>query len=243
MKVSDEELLIVRDAVHHDLMGFNFSPAEQDGNYYDAYRFFLNDVIESDSFVVKEKVKYQSALMMKYPGIVPITKEAVEKLSMNPVVLKAAGIGLTQEEVKRNVFKFALWFSFDQLKQDPGCVLKQNNAYKWVFSCKEIGVGCDADDLVMLLKTLGPPDIREQEVQRDKARGEIGRLMIMDNCSQEKAAYKWWEDLQNKSNSELNEFERKCKLRDARGAFDMLRTYIHRMNNKRNELAKKIGKL
>jgi hypothetical protein len=236
----DDELWGYKQACHYDLLSHHFSFDEED---FEVYQFCMRDDANSDPFIRESMGRYIVDLINKYPGLVPITEEKAIENKIPLEAAKIAGLGLPEDEIRRNVYKFALWVSFEELKRLPGCVFRQREAFKLIFRYKEYGVSCEPEDLIFLLQCIGPPDISPIERDRMQAHSVIDKAMKMNGWSHEIAANEWWECLHDKPVSELNEFERKCRVRDARGAFDMLRTDKNRITKKRKELVGKMRKL
>ena len=237
----DDVLWEFKQSLHYDLLKYHFPLDAED---LEAYQFCMRDHANSDPFFRESMRRYIADLIKKYPGLVPITEEEAIENNIPLEAEKIAGLGLLPEdEIKRNVCKFGLWVGFEDLKRIPGCVFRQEEAFHLIFNCKEYGVSCEPEDLIFLLQCIGPPDISLTERSRMQAHSEIDNAMKMNGWSYEHAANEWWMCLHDKSVSELNEFERKCRVRDARGAFDMLRTDKNRITKKRKELAEKMRKL
>jgi len=243
MSEDDDVLLGFKQSLHYDLLNYHFPFSDSIGEDIEIYQSFVQEIVGSDPFARESLTRYTADLIKKYPGLVPITEEEAIKNNIPLEAAKIAGLGLPEDEIKRNVHTFALWVVFEDLKELPGCVFRQKDAYEWIFACKKVGVSCEYEDFIFLLQCLGPPDIKPIDSFRMKAHGQIAMIMGMNGWSQESAAYEWWVELHDKPVSELNEFERKCKGRDARGAFDMLRTDKNRITKKRKELAEKMRKL
>jgi hypothetical protein len=135
----------------------------------------LQDFMDVNSEIEDAIINHKCNLAIAYPGLVTFPADITSHLP--PETLVAAGVGLAEEDVKKNAVKFHVWFTFNQLSKDPKCDIRLENTRNVILLAKRHGVEIRNDYLLYFISLLNPL-IDEIKAGRIRAMGEIQSLRM-----------------------------------------------------------------
>lgn len=179
-------------------------------------------------------INHKCNLAIAYPGLVTLADDIISQLP--PETLVAAGVGLAEEDVKKNAVKFHVWFTFNELRKDPKCDIRLENTRNVILLAKMHGVEIRNDYLLHFISLLNPL-IDEKEAGKLRALSEIESLKLYHEIpTKAQAIKKWHKHLQDKSNEgvELSKIEKDNKNKDLDYVVKSMVTALSREHKNRN---------
>ena len=135
----------------------------------------LQDFMDVNSEIKDVIINHKYNLAIAYPGLVTLSDDIISHSP--PETLVGAGVGLAEEEVKKNVVKFHVWFTFNELRKDPKCDIRLENTRNVILLAQMHGVEKRNDYLLYFISLLNPL-IDEIKAGRIRAMGEIQSLRM-----------------------------------------------------------------
>jgi hypothetical protein len=156
----------------------------------------LQDFMDVNSEIKDAIINHKYNLAIAYPGLVTLSDDIISHSP--PETLVGAGVGLAEEEVKKNVVKFHVWFTFNELRKDPKCDIRLENTRNVILLAKMHGVEIRNDYLLHFISLLNPL-IDEIKGGRLRAISEIQSLKMHHELpTQAKAIKMWHKSIQEK---------------------------------------------
>jgi hypothetical protein len=149
----------------------------------------LQNFMDVNSELEDAIINHKSNLAIAYPGLVTLPDNMISYLS--PETLAAVGVGLAEEEVKKNAVKFHVWFTFNELEKDPKCIIRLENTRNVILLAKKHGIEIRNDYLFHFISLLNPL-IDEKEAGKLRALSEIQSLKMHHEIPTKAKAIKMW---------------------------------------------------
>ncbi len=193
----------------------------------------LQDFMDVNSEIKDVIINHKSNLAIAYPGLVTLSDDIISHSP--PETLVAAGVGLAEEEVKKNVVKFHVWFTFNELRKDPKCDIRLENTRNVILLAKMHNVEIENKDLLYFIFLLKPL-VDEKEAEKIRALSEIQSLkMLHEIPTKAKAIKMWHESIQEKfkEGEALSKVEKDNKNKDLDYVVKAMVTALNRELKKR----------
>ena len=174
----------------------------------------LQDFMDVNSDIEDVIINHKYYLAIAYPGLVTLSDDIISHSP--PETLVAAGVGLAEEEVKKNGVKFHVWFTFNELRKDPKCDIRLENTRNVILLAQMHGVEIRNDYLLYFISLLNPL-IDEIKAGRLRAISEIQSLKMHHELpTQAKAIKMWHKNIQDKAKDPggLSRIEKDNKNKD-----------------------------
>jgi len=195
----------------------------------------LQDFMDVNSEIEDAIINHKCNLAIAYPGLVTFPADITSHLP--PETLVAAGVGLAEEEVKKNVVKFKVWFTFNELRKDPKCIIRLENTRNVILLAKKHGVEIRNDYLLHFISLLNPL-IDEKEAGKLRALSEIQSLKMHHEIPTKAKAIKMWrKSIQEKlkEGEVLSKVEKDNKNKDLDYVVKSMATALRRELKKRKK--------
>ena len=235
--IEEESLEYMKLTVNESLLENHFPDLSSDSRFR---RDLLKDRVkaldaccEVNSEMYDVVIQHKSKLAIAYPGLVALPEEIASALP--PETAKKAGVGLAEEEVKKNVVKFHIWFIFNELRKDPKCEIRLENTRNVILKAKGYDVEVNYDYLVYFISVL-KPFIDEENAVKKRAHSEIQSLKIINSLTTLAKATRMWHkslDKRSRSGDDLSCFENQIREKDIETVVSSMATYIMREADKK----------